>query len=152
MADIRLSILKYMEYLDETVNSKEMAVTPKFAETPLELLENNGDRELSVLSKIWAPTVCGGLGFIAVITGNWFTRRPYFSGIQKHIIASLGFAGIGKVIDDYRSQYLADRDAIFRHYIQLHPEDFPPYERKKVCRCLGALDSYSLNCKFILVK
>lgn len=26
----------------------------------------------------------------------------------------------------YRDNYLAERDATLRHYIELHPEDFPP--------------------------
>lgn len=47
------------------------------------------------------------------------------SGIQKHIL----FAGIGAVgartFDNYRRDYYAERDAVYRHYISLHPEDFP---------------------------
>lgn len=26
----------------------------------------------------------------------------------------------------YRRNYWAERDAVLRHYVQLHPEDFPP--------------------------
>lgn len=52
------------------------------------------------------------------------------SGIQKHIIAAVAGAGVGKVMDDYRNEYYADRDAVLRHYVQLHPEDFPPYGKK----------------------
>lgn len=26
----------------------------------------------------------------------------------------------------YRKNYWAERDAVMRHYVQLHPEDFPP--------------------------
>lgn len=26
---------------------------------------------------------------------------------------------------NYRKNYWAERDAVFRHYIELHPEDFP---------------------------
>lgn len=35
--------------------------------------------------------------------------------------------GLGVLIDKYRLEQVATRDAMFRHYIQLHPEDFPPY-------------------------
>ncbi|KAJ8927115.1 hypothetical protein NQ314_020388 [Rhamnusium bicolor] len=105
---------------------------PKIATSPLKLLENDGTREPPLLSQIWGPTAGGVVGFIAVIVGNWATRRPYFSGIQKHISATAICAGIGKIAEDYRSQYLADRDAVFRHYIQLHPEDFPDYERTRI--------------------
>lgn len=31
----------------------------------------------------------------------------------------------GKTADGWRNDYLAERDAVLRHYISLHPEDFP---------------------------
>lgn len=37
-----------------------------------------------------------------------------------------------KYFDDRQGQTEADRDAALRHYIQLHPDDFPPFERKKL--------------------
>lgn len=52
-------------------------------------------------------------------------------GIQKHLIAtSLGAIG-GQFIEDRRLNYLAERDAVLRNYIELHPDDFPQPERKK---------------------
>ncbi|KAJ8965238.1 hypothetical protein NQ317_006204 [Molorchus minor] len=108
-----------------------MANGPKIPQTPLELLENDGTRETPFLSKVWVPVCLGTMGFVAVITANVATKRPIFSGIQRHILASAGLVGIGKLLDDYRNQILADRDAVLRHYIQLHPEDFPPFERKR---------------------
>ncbi|CAG9820139.1 unnamed protein product [Phaedon cochleariae] len=108
-----------------------MATGPGLARTPLELLENDGTREQPLLSKFFAPVCWGTIGFISVVVANYATKRPIFSGIQKHIGLSAALAGIGTYVDGYRNQYLADRDAIYRHYIQLHPEDFPPFERKK---------------------
>lgn len=32
----------------------------------------------------------------------------------------------GQLILNWRYNYWAERDAVFRHYITLHPEDFPP--------------------------
>lgn len=46
------------------------------------------------------------------------------SGIQKHLIATSAGLVIGKVVDGWRNDYLAERDAVLRHYIELHPEDF----------------------------
>lgn len=31
----------------------------------------------------------------------------------------------GTFIDRKRNEYLAKRDAVLRHYVELHPEDFP---------------------------
>ncbi|XP_018565169.1 NADH dehydrogenase [ubiquinone] 1 subunit C2 [Anoplophora glabripennis] len=116
------------------INELEMATGPKIATTPLGLFE--GHREAPLLSQIWAPSMCATVGFVSVIFGNWASRRPYFSGIQKHFIAAGVGAALGKIIDDYRNQYFADKDAVLRHYIQLHPEDFPPYERRKIADIL----------------
>ncbi|CAH1996283.1 unnamed protein product [Acanthoscelides obtectus] len=107
------------------------ANSPRVAKTPLELLENVTTIEKPLLTIYGSPICCGIIGFLGVLIANWATRRPVMSGIQKHIIATVGMAGVGKVLDDYRTQNLAERDAVFRHYIQLHPEDFPPYERVK---------------------
>lgn len=42
----------------------------------------------------------------------------------------MGVTGLGailaKYVEDYRRDYLAERDAVLRHYVQLHIEDFPP--------------------------
>lgn len=32
----------------------------------------------------------------------------------------------GQLLTNYRQNYYAERDAVYRHYIELHPEDFPP--------------------------
>lgn len=31
----------------------------------------------------------------------------------------------GTFVDRKRNEYLAKRDAVLRHYVELHPEDFP---------------------------
>ncbi|CAH1104887.1 unnamed protein product [Psylliodes chrysocephalus] len=107
-----------------------MASGPKIATTPLELLSGPAP-EPPFLSKYWAPFACGVIGFSSVCLANYVTKRPVWSGLQKHVLLSAGLAGIGKVVDDYRNQYMADRDAVLRHYVELHPEDFPPFERKQ---------------------
>lgn len=50
----------------------------------------------------------------------------FLIGLQKHTAVVLAGGYLGQVIDGYRNRYLAERDAVLRHYVQLHPEDFPP--------------------------
>lgn len=46
-------------------------------------------------------------------------------GIQKHIIATGGWVSILSYVQHKRNEYLAEKDAVYRHYIELHPDDFP---------------------------
>lgn len=46
-------------------------------------------------------------------------------GMQVHALATLAGAGIGRTLDNWRNDYLAEKDAVLRHYIELHPDDFP---------------------------
>lgn len=61
---------------------------------------------------------------------------PLILGIQMHALYTVAGVLIGKYVDNYRNGYLAERDAAFRHYIQLHPEDFPDFCK---CLCLGVI-------------
>lgn len=45
-------------------------------------------------------------------------------GIQRHFFATGLGALFGYKVDQWTSSYYADRDAVLRHYIELHPEDF----------------------------
>lgn len=49
----------------------------------------------------------------------------FWAGLQKHVLMTGGGGYIGHIVDQYRTAYLAERDAVLRHYIQLHPDDFP---------------------------
>ncbi|XP_073822551.1 NADH dehydrogenase (ubiquinone) B14.5 B subunit [Musca autumnalis] len=98
---------------------------------PLELLTNKGDRKPTFLSTIFNPLACTAAGFGLACMLNWGLRRPIFSGIQNHVgFAVLGGIG-GTYLDKKRNDDLATRDAVLRHYVELHPEDFPPIQRKK---------------------
>ncbi|GLV40033.1 NADH dehydrogenase (ubiquinone) B14.5 B subunit [Carabus blaptoides fortunei] len=97
----------------------------------LELLTPDDDRIPSLVEKAWAPGICAALGFGAACFINWGTRRPVFSGIQKHVVMSGVGAIIGQYVDGHRNAYLAERDAVLRRYVELHPDDFPTPERKK---------------------
>ncbi|CAH2108100.1 unnamed protein product [Euphydryas editha] len=99
----------------------------------IELLNlGNEGRKQPVLNEYW-PYILGT--FFGVGTGlfiNFGTKRPLMSGIQKHIIGVVGFTSLFKYVTNKREEYLAEKDAVLRHYIQLHPEDFPVPERKKL--------------------
>ncbi|XP_076351849.1 NADH dehydrogenase (ubiquinone) B14.5 B subunit [Tachypleus tridentatus] len=85
----------------------------------------------SVFARYFYPVAFAGIGVTTVVVANAVTRRPAISGIQKHII-SLGVGGVlGEMFYHYQKRINAERDAIIRHYIQLHPEDFPELEPKK---------------------
>lgn len=83
------------------------------------------------LDRFWFwgfPAFMAGAGMCAT---NWFLRRPMLSGIQRHIIAMSGAAVFGEGFRRFTGYYSSERDAALRHYIMLHPEDFPEPERRK---------------------
>ncbi|XP_055376047.1 NADH dehydrogenase [ubiquinone] 1 subunit C2 [Condylostylus longicornis] len=99
--------------------------------SPLELLENKNDRIPTFLNDKWNPMLGLAMGFGAACYMNFALRVPVFSGIQRHVSFALIGGLLGKYFDGKRNDYLAERDAVLRHYVQLHPEDFPTPERKK---------------------
>ncbi|GAB0094913.1 NADH dehydrogenase [Sergentomyia squamirostris] len=99
--------------------------------SPLELLQFNEDRERPWLSNKWGIVLGATMGFGLACWANFLRRRPVFSGAQQHIAYPVIGATLFHFIDGYRDKYLAERDAVLRHYIELHPEDFPTPERKK---------------------
>ncbi|KAF5289125.1 hypothetical protein FQA39_LY15227 [Lamprigera yunnana] len=109
-----------------------MAKVPSISTDPLEIFINRNVVEEPYINKYWIPALFGGMAFLGCCFSNWYMRRPVFSGFQQHIgLTSLATAG-GLYYDKHRSGYLAERDAVFRDYIRLHPEDFPCLERKKL--------------------
>ncbi|OWR54570.1 NADH dehydrogenase [ubiquinone] 1 subunit C2 [Danaus plexippus] len=101
--------------------------------TALELLKlGDQGREAPVLNKYW-PYILGAVfGVGTGITLNLCTRRPIWSGIQKHILGVAGWTATLNYAQNKRNAYYAEKDAVLRHYIELHPEDFPEPERKKI--------------------
>ncbi|KRT80935.1 hypothetical protein AMK59_6196 [Oryctes borbonicus] len=113
-----------------------MATGPVVPTDPIELLTNDPIREEPFINKHWTAGLCGALTFVSVCFGHWATKRPMLSGLQRNAMYTGGAAFIGEIIENYRREYLAERDAVLRHYIQLHPEDFPVPERKKYAEVL----------------
>ncbi|CAG0887317.1 unnamed protein product [Darwinula stevensoni] len=86
--------------------------------------------KLSVIGEYWSPVTCGLGGFGGVVLRNLFIKRPMLSGIQLHILAATVGALVGKYADNMYRKQTAQRDAIYTHYMHLHPERFPKPERK----------------------
>ncbi|XP_052867126.1 NADH dehydrogenase [ubiquinone] 1 subunit C2 [Anopheles cruzii] len=97
--------------------------------SPLELL--SGTTSKTWLHDKWAPGVGGLFGFLGACYVNYGTGRPVFSGIQKHISAALAVGAFATIVHKWSEAHFAEKDATLRHYIELHPEDFPTPERKK---------------------
>ncbi|CRK89461.1 CLUMA_CG003202, isoform A [Clunio marinus] len=102
----------------------------------IETLTPDPNRQQSILSKYFNPVVCGIIGFGAMCAINYGTRRPILSGIQMHALAAAVGVGIGVAGDKYGGERYSERDAVLKHYIELHPEDFPEPERKKFSQIL----------------
>ncbi|OQR70753.1 NADH:ubiquinone oxidoreductase [Tropilaelaps mercedesae] len=73
-----------------------------------------------------------GAAFMAMCTRNYFLNRPYLSGIQRHILAVVGLGFAGNQLRLWLNRRAQYREAVLRHYVSLHPEDFPEPERKKI--------------------
>ncbi|XP_045480337.1 NADH dehydrogenase [ubiquinone] 1 subunit C2 [Harmonia axyridis] len=104
---------------------------PKVAETPLELLTNNDALQPSIFHNVWGYLVGGSLSLGATLYANYGSKRPVMSGLHRIAAFTILGAIAGNYMDNLKKDYDAERDAVLRHYVQLHPEDFPPFERKK---------------------
>ncbi|XP_047346126.1 NADH dehydrogenase [ubiquinone] 1 subunit C2 [Vespa velutina] len=62
---------------------------------------------------------------------NSFLKRPLHAGLQVHIALTVIGLAVGYKMHELVDNHFAKRDQMLRHYVMLHPEDFPPPERKK---------------------
>lgn len=64
---------------------------------------------------------------------NYVRYFYHFPALPRHVGLSVGGAVIGKFIDEKKEIALAERDAQLKHYIELHPDDFPePSKNHKI--------------------
>lgn len=113
----------------------------------LEILTDDPNRIKPFLTDLYNPVMCAIVGFGIACSINWGTRRPLFSGlfsfinivirklcklpiyfflgIQKHVAFVVGGGILGKTLDGWRNEHYAEKDAVLRHYVETHPEDFP---------------------------
>lgn len=47
-----------------------------------------------------------------------------FLGIHQHVILAAGFVTALTLLNKKRDAYFAEKDAVYKHYIELHPEEF----------------------------
>lgn len=79
----------------------------------------------SIITRMYYIGFPAFIGVASMCFYNYTTRRPNFSGIQKHILAASIGGVAGEGIRRYYMYASRERDAMLRHYIMLHPEDFP---------------------------
>lgn len=132
-------------------NQKDVPM-PRFGKTALELLDSRDDEPKSIFNK-YGIKIYGGLVGSSFHAGtNWVYNRPMIAGKLLSIIIisfSTSFerfiqtvyilihAGIHMFgvwfavgwtvthfVQKWRQGLAAERDAVMRHYIQTHPEDF----------------------------
>lgn len=84
----------------------------------------------SPISRFAYPVVFGALGFGGFVFINYMMRRPLYSGIQRHIIGGIVGVAFGEGIHNFSNYLESRRDTILHHYMELHPEDFQPEEKK----------------------
>ncbi|XP_049867943.1 NADH dehydrogenase [ubiquinone] 1 subunit C2 [Pectinophora gossypiella] len=100
--------------------------------TALELLNlGDGDRTRPWINQHWSKVLGLLFGVSTGVIINFGTRRPLFSGIQKHVLGVAGWTIALTTLQNIRNDYLAEKDAVLRHYAELHHEDFCPAPRKK---------------------
>ncbi|CAK1601207.1 unnamed protein product [Parnassius mnemosyne] len=101
--------------------------------TAVELLKlGDEDRKKPFLNIYWPYIIGTAFGVGTGVFMNFGTRRPLFSGIQKHIVGVAVWTSLLTYVQNKRDEYFAEKDAVYRHYVELHPEDFPTPERKKI--------------------
>ncbi|KAG7306141.1 hypothetical protein JYU34_008733 [Plutella xylostella] len=103
----------------------------------IELLKRGDDDRIKpYLNQYWPYVLGSTLGFCTGMLINFGTKRPIYSGLQKHAACMAIWSASLHIVQKKRDAYFAERDAVLRHYIELHPEDFVEPERKKLADVL----------------
>ncbi|KAG1709161.1 hypothetical protein GQR58_002924 [Nymphon striatum] len=79
----------------------------------------------TVIQKYWLEAMGAIGGFSSFCVSNGVLKRPLLTGIQKHLIAAAAGYYVASQLHNYFRVSNGRRDAAIRHYIKLHPEDFP---------------------------
>ncbi|KAF2351532.1 NADH:ubiquinone oxidoreductase subunit b14.5b [Trinorchestia longiramus] len=85
----------------------------------------------SLIGQYWYMGSMTAVFAFAPAIQNYALRRPFFSGIQKHIAMAIVGMGFGYWVDKMTRKRSAERDYFYYQYMCDHPEDFPLIERKK---------------------
>lgn len=104
---------------------------PRPSETPYESITHQSTDS----HKVWddyAPILIGvPVGFVASYWSNYMNQRPRFSRIPKMIFTMGMLTAVLEGFQRLRIYRQAEQEVIVREYMELHPDDFPPFERKK---------------------
>ena len=68
-------------------------------------------------------------------------RLLYLAGIQRYFIAGALGLGTGVGLNKFYDYNAVKRDAVMRHYMQLHPDLFPPPRKQYFVTVLGVTTS-----------
>ncbi|RZF48249.1 hypothetical protein LSTR_LSTR006216 [Laodelphax striatellus] len=95
---------------------------------PKTLLISDGST-ISLLDKVTGPLSFGFIFGFGSVCYDFFKNKPLSAGFLKHVAFIAGGAYAGQFLYERKQRYHMDRDAAYRHYIDLHPEDFPAAKR-----------------------
>ncbi|KAI1287434.1 hypothetical protein HDE_10085 [Halotydeus destructor] len=77
------------------------------------------------------PVFGAALACIGVAGQNYYTKKPVISQLWKYaVFCGLG-AYFGHSVFNYNAKVANRNDAIYRHYLETHYDDFPVVERMK---------------------
>ncbi|XP_058792351.1 NADH dehydrogenase [ubiquinone] 1 subunit C2 [Phymastichus coffea] len=96
----------------------------------LDILTPDPNYEPNFFSKWFHWIVIPGTVVSGVAYVNYFQRRPIYAGLRRYAIALVAGLVGAKVLEDAKWHREAERDAVLRHYVKLHPEDFPPPKKE----------------------
>ncbi|KAJ1519606.1 hypothetical protein ONE63_004880 [Megalurothrips usitatus] len=78
----------------------------------------------------WMPAVASVAGLAALLSWNSTSGKPLHTGLWRAGLIVPACAAAGLWIRDSKREKNRLKWAGYRHYIELHPEDFPPYPRR----------------------
>ncbi|KAK3914642.1 NADH dehydrogenase [ubiquinone] 1 subunit C2 [Frankliniella fusca] len=81
----------------------------------------------SLFSETWIPAAGGILGYMSITFRNFHHNKPMFTGIWRCLITVPIGVAAGLFLRDRQREKSRVKWAAHQHYIELHPEDFPPY-------------------------
>ncbi|KYM77065.1 hypothetical protein ALC53_12509 [Atta colombica] len=105
-------------------HSHELSEHPE-VQWALDLLKPDPTYEPSVLSKYSTEIVLMLSGFAMPSFSNIYNSKPFYAGIQRHIMFVAGGYVLSQFVKKFVDDYQAERDTKLRDYIIRHPELFP---------------------------
>lgn len=99
---------------------------------PLDAWQTMGRQPPSLTRWIFQLACGAAIGFGGVCFQNYQNQRPIYSGVHRHIFWTSVMIALSHSIYVVSLTRAARRDAVIRHYLETHMDDFPVVDRKKV--------------------